>query len=80
MPTLAAAAGIAERLEKMKAGFNAGTKTFKVHLHGYDLTPLLKGEARRPRVSPCTISTRAEISMWLLVPIQGKDQGVLCRL
>jgi len=30
----------------MKTGFQAGNKTFKVHLDGYDLTPLLRGEAK----------------------------------
>ena len=48
MPTFAAAAGIADVKEEMKAGFQAGSKTFKVHLDGYDLTELLKGEAKTP--------------------------------
>ena len=46
MPDLRAAAGIPDLKEKMKTGFAAGTKTFKVHLDGYDLTALLKGEAK----------------------------------
>ena len=46
MPTFAAAAGITDLKEQMKSGFSAGAKTFKVHLDGYDLTPLLKGEAK----------------------------------
>ena len=44
LPTFANAAGIDNVKEQMKAGFQAGAKTFKVHLDGYDLTPLLKGE------------------------------------
>ena len=48
MPTFAAAAGIPNLKEAMRSGFAAGTKTFKVHLDGYDLTALLKGEARNP--------------------------------
>jgi arylsulfatase A-like enzyme len=48
MPTFAAAAGIPDLKERMKTGFQAGTKTFKVHLDGYDLTQLLKGEAKTP--------------------------------
>ncbi|WP_201834811.1 arylsulfatase [Microvirga zambiensis] len=48
MPTFAAAAGIPNIKESMKTGFTAGTKNFKVHLDGYDLTGLLKGEARNP--------------------------------
>lgn len=44
MPTFAAAAGISDVKEQMKAGFKSGTKDFKVHLDGYDLSPRLKGE------------------------------------
>jgi arylsulfatase len=47
-PTLCAAAGLPDVKEKMKAGFQAGTKTFKVHLDGYNFMPYLKGEARQP--------------------------------
>jgi arylsulfatase A-like enzyme len=48
MPTFATAAGIPDLKEKMKTGFASGAKTFKVHLDGYDLTSLLKGEAKTP--------------------------------
>ncbi|MBB3979865.1 arylsulfatase [Rhizobium azooxidifex] len=48
MPTFAAAAGILDLKEQMKQGFQAGNKNFKVHLDGYDLTSLLKGEAEEP--------------------------------
>ncbi|CAH1664282.1 arylsulfatase [Chelatococcus asaccharovorans] len=48
MPTFATAAGLPDLKEKMKTGFQAGTKTFKVHLDGYDLTDLLKGTAKTP--------------------------------
>jgi arylsulfatase len=44
-PTLCAAAGIPDIKEKMKTGFAAGDKTFKVHLDGYNFTPYFKGEA-----------------------------------
>ncbi|MEJ5018781.1 arylsulfatase [Ochrobactrum vermis] len=45
MPTFAAAAGIPDIKEQMKTGFKSGSKEFKVHLDGYDLTSLLKGES-----------------------------------
>lgn len=45
MPTFAAAAGIPDIKEQMKSGFKSGSKEFKVHLDGYDLTSLLKGES-----------------------------------
>jgi arylsulfatase len=48
MPTFAAAAGIPNLKEAMRTGFASGSKNFKVHLDGYDLTSLLKGEARNP--------------------------------
>ncbi|MBX3536905.1 MAG: arylsulfatase [Chelatococcus sp.] len=48
MPTFAKAAGIPDVKESMKTGFSAGSKTFKVHLDGYDLTELLKGDAKTP--------------------------------
>ncbi|MDL2403256.1 arylsulfatase [Rhizobium mayense] len=47
MPTLTAAAGVPDIKEKMKTGFSAGAKNFKVHLDGYDLTSLLKGDAEK---------------------------------
>ncbi len=45
MPTFASAGGITDLKEQMKTGFKSGTKEFKVHLDGYDLVPLLRGEA-----------------------------------
>ncbi len=48
LPTFATAAGIADIKEDMKKGYQAGEKTFKVHLDGFDLTALLKGEAKEP--------------------------------
>ncbi|MEK1889812.1 MAG: arylsulfatase [Phyllobacterium sp.] len=46
MPTFASAAGIPDLKEQMKTGFKSGSKDFKVHLDGYDLLPLLKGDAQ----------------------------------
>ncbi|MCV9963417.1 arylsulfatase [Pararhizobium sp. BT-229] len=48
LPTFATAAGIPDIKEEMKQGYQAGTKTFKVHLDGFDLTALLKGESKTP--------------------------------
>lgn len=48
LPTFATAAGIEDIKGQMKQGFQAGSKYFKVHLDGYDLTGLLKGEAKEP--------------------------------
>ncbi len=46
LPTLVAAAGEPNIVEKVKQGYKAGNKTFKVHLDGYNLIPFLKGEVK----------------------------------
>src|SRR5215468_3479070 len=47
-PTLSAAAGIPDIKERMKTGFQAGTKTFKAHLDGYNFLPFFKGDSKEP--------------------------------
>jgi arylsulfatase A-like enzyme len=47
LPTLLAAAGEPEIVEKCKKGYKAGDRTYKVHLDGYNLIPLLKGEVEK---------------------------------
>jgi arylsulfatase len=50
LPTLVAAAGEPDIVEKLKAGHQAGRKHFKVHIDGYNLLPMLTGEqAESPR-------------------------------
>jgi arylsulfatase len=44
LPTLAAAAGDPDVVEKLKKGYKSGKKNFKVHIDGYNLLPLLTGE------------------------------------
>ena len=46
LPTLLAAAGEPDIVEKVKKGHQAGAKTFKVHLDGYNLLPFLSGGAK----------------------------------
>jgi arylsulfatase len=51
LPTLLAAAGEPDIKEKLLKGYQAGEKTFKVHLDGYNLLPYFKGETEKsPRV------------------------------
>jgi arylsulfatase len=46
LPTLVAAAGGDPDIKgKLLAGYQAGSKTFKVHLDGYNQLPVLKGDA-----------------------------------
>jgi arylsulfatase A-like enzyme len=44
IPTIMAAVGEPDVVEKLKEGYTAGDKTFKVHLDGYNLLPYLRGE------------------------------------
>jgi arylsulfatase A-like enzyme len=46
LPTLLAAAGEPDIVEKLKKGHKAGNKTFKVYVDGYNLLPFLKGEVK----------------------------------
>jgi arylsulfatase len=46
LPTLLAAAGQRDVVEKLKKGHKCGNKTFKVHIDGYNLLPFLKGEVQ----------------------------------
>ena len=47
LPTLAAAAGEPDAVEKLKKGYKSGNKTFKVHIDGYNLLPFLNGEVKK---------------------------------
>jgi hypothetical protein len=50
LPTLLAAAGEPDIVEKLKQGHQAGSKTYKVHIDGFNLVPYLTGqEAKSPR-------------------------------
>ena len=46
MPTLLAAAGVPDVKEQLLKGMKVGDTTFKVHLDGYNLLPLLTGEVK----------------------------------
>jgi arylsulfatase len=45
LPTLLAAAGETDIVAKVKTGYKAGDRTYKVHLDGYNLIPHFNGEA-----------------------------------
>jgi arylsulfatase A-like enzyme len=47
LPTLLAAAGEPSIVEKLKQGYAANGKNFKVHADGYNFMPYLKGEAKK---------------------------------
>jgi arylsulfatase A-like enzyme len=46
LPTLAAAGGEPNIVEKLKKGQQVGRKTFKVHIDGYNLMPFFRGEVK----------------------------------
>jgi len=46
LPTLVAAAGEPNIADKLKQGYKAGKKTFKVHIDGYNLMPFWKGDVK----------------------------------
>jgi arylsulfatase A-like enzyme len=47
LPTLLAAAGEPDIVEKLKNGYQANGKTWKVHADGYNFLPYFKGEAKK---------------------------------
>jgi arylsulfatase len=47
LPTLLAAAGEPNIVEKLRLGYAANGKKFKVHADGYNFLPYLKGEAKK---------------------------------
>ena len=49
LPTLLAAAGVPDVKEQLLKGMKIGTKTFKVHLDGYNITDRLAGKGPNPR-------------------------------
>lgn len=46
LPTLLAAAGVKDIKGKLKKGYRAGGKTYKVHLDGYDMTDYWTGKSK----------------------------------
>jgi hypothetical protein len=51
LPTFVAAAGEADVAAKALKGYKAGTKTFNVHLDGYNPIPFFKGQVKNRRAS-----------------------------
>jgi arylsulfatase len=49
LPTLMAAAGVPDAKEQLLKGMKVGSKTFKVHLDGYNITDALAGKSPSPR-------------------------------
>jgi arylsulfatase len=82
LPTLLAAAGEPEIKEKLKAGgVNAIGRTYKVHLDGYNILPLLTGQAEKsPRHEIFYFSDDGDLTAlryddWKLIFMEQKAEG-----
>jgi arylsulfatase len=83
MPTLLAAVGEPEIKEKLKRGYRAGKKKFKVHLDGYNFLPYLTGQSPEgPRVEFFYFSDDGDLTAlrydnWKVVFAQQRAPGTL---
>ena len=82
-PTVIAAAGDDGIKDKLKQGYKAGDKTFKVHLDGYNILPHLKGEsATSPRNEIFYFSDDGALTAmryrdWKLIFMEQRATGTL---
>src|SRR5262249_48026091 len=82
IPTFAAAAGEADLVAKVKAGYSIDGRKFKVHLDGYNLLPFLKGEAKTsPRQEFMYFSDDGELMAtryqnWKIVFEEQRNRGI----
>jgi arylsulfatase len=82
IPTFCAAAGETDIVAKVKQGYQAGKKTFKVHLDGYNLMPFLKGDEKEsPRKSFIYWSDDGDVfavryGRWKIVFIEQNHEGL----
>ncbi len=83
LPTFLAAAGEPDIKEKLLTGHQAGSKTFKVHLDGYNMLPFLTKEGERsPRVEFFYFSDDGDVvalryDNWKLVFMEQRARGTL---
>lgn len=82
LPTILAAAGVPDVKEKLLKGYKAGTKTFNVHLDGYNLLPALKAETQEwPRKEFFYFSDDGELmalryDRWKMVFAEQRAEGL----
>src|SRR5262249_37404776 len=83
LPTFLAAAGDPDIVDKLKAGHQAGDKTFKVHIDGYNLLPFLTGEVdTSPRKGMVYFSDDGDVlglrfDNWKVVFMEQRATGTL---
>ncbi len=82
IPTFAAAAGEPDLVEKVKKGYAADGRTFRVHLDGINLLPFLKGEQKKsPREGFLYWSDDGEllairVGDWKVVFLEQRAKGL----
>ncbi|MEI8049717.1 MAG: arylsulfatase, partial [Bacteroidota bacterium] len=83
MPTLLAAAGVPDIKEKLLTGYTIGNRTYKVHLDGFNMLPLLTGETTKdPRESFLYFNDDAQLTAmrydnWKCVFMEQRVQGTM---
>lgn len=83
LPTFLAAAGEPDIIEKCKQGHQAGDKTFKVHIDGFNLLPYLTGqEEKSPREGFIYFSDDGDLvalryGNWKMVFMEQRCTGTL---
>jgi arylsulfatase A-like enzyme len=83
LPTLLAAAGDPEIVEKLKQGHTVGDRTYRVHVDGHNLLPYLTGEVdRSPRQGFIYFSDDGDVlgirfDNWKVVFMEQRMQGTL---
>jgi arylsulfatase A-like enzyme len=83
LPTFLALAGEPDIVEKCKKGYTAGSKTFKVHIDGYNLVPYLTGKEKKgPRPGMIYFDDDGNLvalrfDNWKIVFMEQRCQGTL---
>jgi arylsulfatase len=81
LPTILAAAGVPDIKDKLLEGYQAGDKTFKVHLDGYNQLPFLTGQTdKSPRQEFFYFSDDGDLfgfryDNWKFVFAEQREQG-----
>jgi arylsulfatase len=83
LPTILAMAGEPDIVEKLKKGYRAGYKSFRVHIDGYNLLPYLTGkEKKSPRPGFVYFNDDGDLvalryDNWKVVFMEQRVQGTL---
>jgi arylsulfatase len=83
MPTLLAAAGVPDVTERLLKGYTVGNRTYKVHLDGYNMLPLLTGQTTKdPRSEFFYFNDDAQLTSlrygnWKFVFLEQRAKGTM---